>query len=44
MNSQNVIIKEGDIVAYLNAMFEHSDGRCMWDVWGRAEVHTGFCG
>ena len=42
MNSQNVMIQEGDIVANLNAMFEHYDGRGIWHVWGRAEVHTGF--
>jgi hypothetical protein len=42
LNSQNVMIQEEDIVAYLNAMFEYSDGRGMWHVWGRAEGHTGF--
>ena len=36
------MIQEEDIVAYLNAMLEHSDGRGMWHVWGRAEVHTGI--
>jgi len=36
------MIQEWDIVACLNAMFEHSDGRGMWHIWGRTEVHTGF--
>ena len=36
------MIQEEDTVAYLNTMFEHSDGRGMWHVCGRAEVHIGF--
>jgi len=42
MHSHYVMIQTEDIVACLNAMFEHSDGRGMWHVWGRAEVHKGF--
>jgi hypothetical protein len=29
-------------VAYLDAIFEYSEGRGMLHLWGRAEVHTGF--